>query len=287
MKKWMVAAAAAGMSMLVSTAAFAAGWELGTGDHAAHWKYVDEDNNVFIGWHTIDGNKDGIAEWYYLDEEGWLVTSGTTPDGYTVNEDGAWVVDGTVMTEKVETAETKAEAEETKAEAEETKAEAEETKAEAEETKAETAETKAEAEETKAETEEAKAETEAESEEDAEPKVNTRDPKDMPGGKYCLYNTVNNGVTKKLSINVLYDSYYQFSDIKDNAVTLLYTVTDTYGGSTQFFQTYTKQSDGSYISTANGGKTLLEINTAEYWIYVGEPDYSRGHIYLLESEAKK
>ena len=252
MKKWMVAAAAAGMSMLVSTAAFAAGWELGTGDHAAHWKYVDEDNNVFIGWHTIDGNKDGIAEWYYLDEEGWLVTSGTTPDGYTVNEDGAWVVDGTVMTEKVETAETKAEAEETKAE-----------------------------------TEEAKAETEAESEEDAEPKVNTRDPKDMPGGKYCLYNTVNNGVTKKLSINVLYDSYYQFSDIKDNAVTLLYTVTDTYGGSTQFFQTYTKQSDGSYISTANGGKTLLEINTAEYWIYVGEPDYSRGHIYLLESEAKK
>ena len=43
------------------------------------------------GWRWIDGNQDGVSECYYFDAEGWL-TSTTTPDGYTVNADGAWTV---------------------------------------------------------------------------------------------------------------------------------------------------------------------------------------------------
>ena len=69
MKKWIVAAAAAGMSVLFSVTPFAAGWELGTGEHASQWRYVNADNTVDTGWHVIDGNGDGIAEWYYFDQE--------------------------------------------------------------------------------------------------------------------------------------------------------------------------------------------------------------------------
>ena len=45
-----------------------------------------------------------------------------------------------------------------------------------------------------------------------------------------------------------------------------------------------KQADGSYTADTNGGTTLLKMNPEEKWIYVGEPDFSRGHIYLRESE---
>ena len=98
MKKWMMTAAAAGMSMLFAASAYAAGWELGTGEHASDWKYVNADGTVMTGWHTIDGNNDGIAEWYCFNQDGWLKVSTTTEDGYTVNENGAWVKDGKVVT---------------------------------------------------------------------------------------------------------------------------------------------------------------------------------------------
>ena len=99
-----------------------------------------------------------------------------------------------------------------------------------------------------------------------------------------MYNVVNNGVTQKLSMNVLYQSFYEFASVSDKSVVLLHTVTDTYGVSTQVYVTFDKQADGTYISTANGGTTLLQLNPEEKWIYVGETDFSRGHIYLLESE---
>ena len=230
MRKLIVAAAAAGMSMLFSLTPFAAGWELGTGEHAAQWKYVNADNSLDKGWHVIDGNGDGIAEWYYFDEEGWLLTSTTTPDGYTVNENGAWVKDGQVVTEKTGGAKTG--------------------------TEAQTAETGSQ----------------------------TAGASQMPTGRYMMYNVVTNGVTQKLSMNVLYQSFYEFVSVKDKSVVLLHTVTDTYGVSTQMYVTFDKQSDGTYQAKVHDGYTLLEMNPEEKWIYVGEPDYSRGHIYLLESE---
>lgn len=55
---------------------------------------------AFAGsWQWIDTNRDGASECYYYDDNGTLAT-GTTIDGYTVNEQGAWVVDGTVQTKK-------------------------------------------------------------------------------------------------------------------------------------------------------------------------------------------
>lgn len=49
------------------------------------------------GWHWVDGNGDGIAECYYFKSDGYVLTDAVTPDGYTVNSDGAWVVNGNVQ----------------------------------------------------------------------------------------------------------------------------------------------------------------------------------------------
>lgn len=50
------------------------------------------------GWQWLDGNHDGIAECYYFDQNGYALTNTTTPDGYQVNGDGAWIVNGVVQT---------------------------------------------------------------------------------------------------------------------------------------------------------------------------------------------
>lgn len=49
-------------------------------------------------WQWIDGNQDGIAECYCFDENGWMYENTTTPDGYIVNENGAWTVNNIVQT---------------------------------------------------------------------------------------------------------------------------------------------------------------------------------------------
>lgn len=51
------------------------------------------------GWQWLDENNDGIAECYYFDEGGHKLTGTTTPDGYKVNADGAWVENGAVQTQ--------------------------------------------------------------------------------------------------------------------------------------------------------------------------------------------
>ncbi len=52
------------------------------------------------GWEWIDTNGDNISECYYIGEDGKALTNTTTPDGCTVNEQGAWVVDGVVQTQQ-------------------------------------------------------------------------------------------------------------------------------------------------------------------------------------------
>ena len=49
-------------------------------------------------WQWIDGNQDGIAECYCFDENGWMYENTITPDGYTVNGNGAWTVSNIVHT---------------------------------------------------------------------------------------------------------------------------------------------------------------------------------------------
>ena len=52
----------------------------------------------YVGWHWIDGNYDGVGECYYFGENHYILTDTVTPDGYTVNADGAWVENGVVQT---------------------------------------------------------------------------------------------------------------------------------------------------------------------------------------------
>lgn len=54
-------------------------------------------------WCWIDGNHDKIQERYYFDENGYLLVNTTTPDNYTVNENGACVIDGEVCQSKTDT----------------------------------------------------------------------------------------------------------------------------------------------------------------------------------------
>lgn len=90
-------------SLMISTA-FAAGWTLGQGENSSRWWY-DLGNGQYYGtadqaveWQWLDGNGDGIAECYAFDSQGWMYADTATPDGYTVNADGAWSVDGEVQT---------------------------------------------------------------------------------------------------------------------------------------------------------------------------------------------
>ena len=86
------------LSLSAAFPAMAGSWKNGGGDNAARWWYDNGDNTwAANGWRWIDGNQDGVSECYYFDAEGWLLTSTTTPDGYNVNADGAWTVNGIVQ----------------------------------------------------------------------------------------------------------------------------------------------------------------------------------------------
>ena len=91
-------------SALMAFSAFAAGWTLGQGANSGRWWY-DLGNGQYYGnesrqteWQWLDGNGDGTAECYAFDSQGWMYADTVTPDGYTVNADGAWTVDGAVQT---------------------------------------------------------------------------------------------------------------------------------------------------------------------------------------------
>lgn len=90
---------AAALSMAMIVPAFAdnpVGWRQ-TGNT---WQYVkDASGSLYSnGWQWIDGNKDGISECYYFTPNGYIVTNGKTPDGYDVNADGQWTINGVVQT---------------------------------------------------------------------------------------------------------------------------------------------------------------------------------------------
>ena len=87
------------MILSVSSTAFAAGWQK---DSIGWWWQNENGSYPFHAWQWIDGNGDGVAECYYFDENGYCLLNTTTPDGYYVNMDGAWVVNVAVQTKMVE-----------------------------------------------------------------------------------------------------------------------------------------------------------------------------------------
>ena len=88
------------MTASMSMTALAGQWTQDT----TGWKW-QEDNGTHPAntWQWIDGNQDGVAECYYFGADGYLLTNTTTPDGYTVNDNGAWTVTGVIQTQRFET----------------------------------------------------------------------------------------------------------------------------------------------------------------------------------------
>lgn len=102
MKKTMIVSIAAFLTLAMAGTASAAAWKTGAAPNEDRWWYDDEDGTWAENeWRWLDGNRDGVAECYAFDREGWMYADTTTPDGYQVNRDGAWVVNGAVQTKRV------------------------------------------------------------------------------------------------------------------------------------------------------------------------------------------
>lgn len=83
--------------VLSANLVFASGWTKGISKNA--WWFDFGNGDYFkSSWQWIDGNQDGIAECYCFDENGWMYENTITPDGYTVNENGAWTINNIVQT---------------------------------------------------------------------------------------------------------------------------------------------------------------------------------------------
>lgn len=106
------------VSMVFSMApgnTYAAGWIKSespikdTGLSSGWWYSLNDDNNAWYAaeeeqkpaWYWLDGNKDGVAECYAFNRAGWLYSDTVTPDGYTVDGNGAWTIDGNVQKKEV------------------------------------------------------------------------------------------------------------------------------------------------------------------------------------------
>lgn len=82
MKKTKLLLTTAMVSMLLANTAMAGTWQdQGNGQ----WKYQNDDGSFATGW-IEDGGKS-----YYLDTNGIMLSNTTTPDGYYVGTDGAWI----------------------------------------------------------------------------------------------------------------------------------------------------------------------------------------------------
>lgn len=95
-KRLLTMAMAAVMTLSMSITSFAAAWET----EGERWRFKMDDGTYAVnGWQWLDGNKDGVAECYYFDANGYMLANTVTPDGYQVNADGAWVMNGVVQTQ--------------------------------------------------------------------------------------------------------------------------------------------------------------------------------------------
>lgn len=93
MKKRIIAITAA-LAIALALPAYAAEWK----QQGSTWQYQNDDGSMATGWQWINGKS------YYFDAAGNMLASTTTPDGYQVNENGEWVVNGVVQTQQGGTA---------------------------------------------------------------------------------------------------------------------------------------------------------------------------------------
>ena len=95
--KILTTVAAVSVAAMMTVDVYAAGWQH---NMTGWWYGTNEANTTWHanGWQWIDGNNDGIAECYCFNQNGYMLASTITPDGFTVNADGAWTVNGVVQT---------------------------------------------------------------------------------------------------------------------------------------------------------------------------------------------
>ena len=84
-------------SIMAVNPVYASGWQQ---NNTGWWYATNADHTNWYSscWQWIDGNGDGVAECYYFNTDGYMLANTTTPDGYLVNPDGAWVENGVVQT---------------------------------------------------------------------------------------------------------------------------------------------------------------------------------------------
>lgn len=96
-KKYLIVAFGTAMCLSMTMTAFAGQWQ---SDANGWWWQNDDGTYPSNTWQWIDGNHDGVAESYYFNPQGYCLLNTTTPDGYTVNASGAWIVNGAVQTQQ-------------------------------------------------------------------------------------------------------------------------------------------------------------------------------------------
>ena len=106
MKKWkMILTAAMPLAMALSFPAFAGEWH----EDMNGWWYENDDGSYCRnGWYWIDGDHDGWAQCYYFGNSGYLQmnagyaqTNTGHADGYEIDKNGAWSVNGVTKVKAV------------------------------------------------------------------------------------------------------------------------------------------------------------------------------------------
>lgn len=79
----------AGIMITTTLTSYAGTWE----QDNLSWKYKNDTGSYATGWNWIDRKS------YFFESNRKMLVDTTTPDGYNVNKDGAWVVNGVVQTQ--------------------------------------------------------------------------------------------------------------------------------------------------------------------------------------------
>ncbi len=82
------------MTLAMAFTSLAGQWN---NDMNGWWYATDDGGYLTNGWYWLDGNKDGIAECYYFNKDGYMVNDHGYADGYEVDTNGAWTVNGDVQ----------------------------------------------------------------------------------------------------------------------------------------------------------------------------------------------